>query len=54
MIKSKRIRYAEPVPCMREMRNAYKILIGKFEKRSLGDLSIYERIILKFILKNRV
>jgi hypothetical protein len=37
---------------MREIRNAYKILVGKPEgKRTLsGNLGVYRKIILKWIL----
>jgi hypothetical protein len=37
------------------MRNAYKILVGKFEvKRPLGRLGGDKKIILEWILGNRV
>jgi hypothetical protein len=37
MIKSRRMGWAEHVACMRETRNAYRILVGKPEgKRPLG------------------
>jgi hypothetical protein len=37
VIKSRRMRWAGHVVCMGEMRNAYKILVGKHEgKRPLG------------------
>jgi hypothetical protein len=39
MIKSRRMRWAGHVACMREKRNAYRILVGKPEgKRPLGRL----------------
>jgi hypothetical protein len=37
VIKSRRIRWVEHVGCMGEIRNLYKILVGKCEgKRQLG------------------
>jgi hypothetical protein len=37
MIKSRRMRWAEHIACVGEMRNAYKILVGKAEEKiSLG------------------
>jgi hypothetical protein len=37
VIKSKRMRWARHVACMREVRNEYKILVGMLErKRPLG------------------
>jgi hypothetical protein len=37
---------------MRVMRNAYNILVTQLEeKRPIGDLGVYEKIILKWILK---
>jgi hypothetical protein len=39
MVKSRRMRWAGNVACMGDMRNAYKILVGKIEgKRPLGRL----------------
>jgi hypothetical protein len=32
MIKSRRMRWAEPVACMEEKQNAYRILMGKPEE----------------------
>jgi hypothetical protein len=51
MIKSRRMRWAGYVACMREKRNAYRILEGKPEGKSpLEDLDIGGRIILRWIL----
>jgi hypothetical protein len=37
MIKSRKMRWAKHAACMGEMRNAYKMLVGKPEgKRQLG------------------
>jgi hypothetical protein len=37
--------------CMREIRNAYKILVGKSErKRPRGILGVYGKVILKWIV----
>jgi hypothetical protein len=37
VIKSRKMRWTEPVGCMGQIRNAYSILVGKFErKRPLG------------------
>jgi len=42
----------EYVARMRVMRNAYNILVTQLEeKRPIGDLGVYEKIILKWILK---
>jgi hypothetical protein len=39
MIKSRKVRWAENVACMGEMRNAYNVLVGKPEgKRLFGRL----------------
>jgi hypothetical protein len=39
---------------MEEMRNAYKILVGKSERKyHFGDLNVDERIILERILKKQ-
>jgi hypothetical protein len=37
--------------CIEEMRNAYKILIGKPRKRHLGETGVNDRRVLKWILK---
>jgi hypothetical protein len=51
MIKSRRMRWAGYEARMMEMRNAYKILIGKHKgKRPLGRPKLDGRIILKWIL----
>jgi len=45
------MRWAHHIACMREMRNAYKVLFGKSKgKRTHGDRSIAGRIMLKWIL----
>jgi hypothetical protein len=47
MIKSRRMRYAGHVARMGERRNAYRILVGKPErKRPLRSLEVCGRIIL--------
>jgi hypothetical protein len=52
MIESKRMRLAGHVACMGEKRNAYRILVGKQEKRDhLEDLDLIWRLILMGILK---
>jgi hypothetical protein len=49
VIKSRRIRWAEHVARMGEMRNVYKILIGKPEGRNHSeDLRVYGKIILQW------
>jgi hypothetical protein len=55
VIKSKRMRWAGHEGHRRNMRNAYKILVGKSEgKRQLGRLRrIWERIIWKSMLEKR-
>jgi hypothetical protein len=46
MMESRRVRRAEHVEYMAEMRNAYKILVGKHEKTDhLGDLPVDWRFI---------
>jgi len=50
VIKSRRVSWIEYVVCVGEMRNVYKILVGKPEgKRPLRDLDIDGRIILEWI-----
>jgi hypothetical protein len=45
MIKSRRIKWAVYAACMGEMKNAYKILVGKPEGRKLeGDLTVDRKI----------
>jgi hypothetical protein len=52
VIKSKRMRWANNVGYMGEMRNAYKILVGKSEgKRPLGRLGVDGRSVLTLNLK---
>jgi hypothetical protein len=37
-----------------EMENGYSVLVGEFKgKRPLGNVGVYEMIILKYILKKR-
>jgi len=43
-IKSRKMRWAGHVTCIGEMRNAYKILFGKSERKLL---TVDERIILE-------
>jgi hypothetical protein len=51
VIKSRRMRWAGHVARMGEMRNAYDILVGKFEgKRLLEGLGADGEIILEWIL----
>jgi hypothetical protein len=52
MIKSRRMRWVGHVVHMGEMRNAYKILVGKPDGRDHSeDLGIGGRIIIKWILE---
>jgi len=52
VIISKRVIWVRHVPCMGEMRNSYRILVGKLRGRgSSEDLSIDVKIILKWILQ---
>jgi hypothetical protein len=48
-IRSRRMRRTRHVACMGKMTNACKILVGKPE-----DLGVDEKIILEWILRNRV
>jgi hypothetical protein len=51
VIKSKRMRWVGHKPCIGEMRNAYKILVGKAEgKNYSGDLGIDMKVKLEWIL----
>jgi len=34
--------------------NAYKIFIGKLRKKHLADIEVYKKIILKWILKEKL
>jgi hypothetical protein len=54
MIKSKIMGWTGHVAHMEDMRNAYKNLAGKPEGKILDDQFIDGRIILKFILNDRV
>jgi hypothetical protein len=48
MIKSRRMRWAGHVGCMRDKRNTYKVLTGNLKERDhREDFGIDERIILK-------
>jgi hypothetical protein len=39
---------------MEEIRNAYKILVGKLERKGhLGNLGVYGKVVLKWILEKR-
>jgi hypothetical protein len=50
VIKSRRMRWAGHVACMRERRGIYRVLVGKPEgKRPLGRLRHRWRIILRWI-----
>jgi hypothetical protein len=52
MINSRKMRWAGHVAQMGEKRNAYRILVGKPErKRPLGDLDVGVWTILKWILE---
>jgi hypothetical protein len=52
MIKSRNMRWAGHIARMRDKRNAYRILVGKPERKSpLGNLDIGGRIILNCILE---
>jgi len=50
MIKSGWIKWAEHVACMGDMRNAYKILIGR-KGKVLEDLSVGGMLMSKSVLK---
>jgi hypothetical protein len=51
VIKSRRMRWAGHIARMRDIRNAYNIVVGKLEGKShLEDLDVDERIMLKRIL----
>jgi hypothetical protein len=55
MIKSRRLRWAGHVACTGENRNAYRVWVKKPEERGhLEGLGIEQRIILKWMLKNRM
>jgi hypothetical protein len=49
-MKTRRMRQAEHVACMTEMRNAYKIY-SKNLKGTMGNVSIDTRTVLKWIIK---
>jgi len=51
MIKSRRTRSSGHVACMGEIRNAYKIVVGKYEGKNYSeDLGVDGRITLEWIL----
>jgi hypothetical protein len=51
VIKSRKMRWAGHVAHMGEMRNAYKVLVGKLEgKRLEEELSVDDIIILEWFL----
>jgi hypothetical protein len=45
------MRWAKHVALMGEMRNAYRILVRKPEEKKLLGRQVYERIILKWIIR---
>jgi hypothetical protein len=48
VIKSRRMRWEGNIACMRERRDAYRVLVGKPEgKRTCGNLSVDGKIILR-------
>jgi hypothetical protein len=49
VIKSRGMKWAGLVACMREMRNAYKIMVGKVEGRDHSEELGIDRIILERI-----
>jgi len=53
VIKTRRMRWADHVARMGEMRVAYRVLVGKpaREKKTLGRLNCGGRIILKWVFK---
>jgi hypothetical protein len=52
MIKCKRMRWTGHVAQKRKKRNAYRILVGKLErKRPLGKIRIGEKMMLKSFLR---
>jgi hypothetical protein len=52
MIKSREVRWTVHVVCLRELRNAYRILAENLEGRDyLEDMGADGRIILKWILR---
>jgi hypothetical protein len=54
-MKSRRMRWGGHVACMGEMRNAYKILVGKSEqKRPFGRSRSIWKIMLECMLRNMV
>jgi len=54
VLKSRRIRWAVNVKRMGEMRNAYKILVGKSEKKRRLGRPMGRRIMLEWILEKQV
>jgi hypothetical protein len=47
VIKSRRLRWADHVPRMEEMRNSYRIWVGKFRGRDHSeDVEVYGKIII--------
>jgi len=51
-IKSRRMRWGGNVACMDDRKGAYRVLVGRFDGiNPSGDLSVNERIILKWIVK---
>jgi len=47
VIKSRRMRLAGNVACMRKRRDVYRVLVGKLEGKNVGDPGIDRRIILR-------
>jgi len=52
VIKSRRLRWTRHVTCVGEVRNAYKILIGKAKGKNRFQNAVGDARILHWVLKN--
>jgi hypothetical protein len=50
MLKSRMMKWAGRVACMGELKNAYKIFVGKYERKRPVIIGVDGRIMLELVL----